>query len=327
VSDPGNYGRIVRNYSAEVSRIVEATDASPEEKQIKEINAGIYCVEIPHLFQNLKLARANNAQGEIYLTELVEILKHNHRKVVAYCHPDAEEVLGVNNRRELAQAGKSLFRRKAEALMDAGVSILDPDCTFVETPVIVGRDTVLYPMTFLEGATIIGEGCRIGANTRIVDSVLGDEVEILGHCVVTEARIGRGARVGPFAHLRPQTELGEEVRIGNFVETKKTRLGRGSKANHLSYLGDAEIGSGVNVGAGTITCNFDGEKKHRTVLEDEVFVGSDTQFVAPVRVRKGAYVGAGSTITKDVPAHSLAIARGKQVVIENWAKLRKKKRS
>jgi bifunctional UDP-N-acetylglucosamine pyrophosphorylase/glucosamine-1-phosphate N-acetyltransferase len=326
IPEPGSYGRIVRNYNSEVARIVEASDASAEEKQIKEINAGIYCAQLSHLFRNLKQAGANNAQGEVYLTELVEILKRDHHKVAAYCHPDAEEVLGVNNRRELARAGKTLFLRKAAELMEAGVTILDPECTYVETPVRVGRDTVLLPLTFLEGETVIGENCRIGAGTRITDSVLGDDVEVLNHCSVAGSRIGRGARIGPFAHLRPETELAEEVRIGNFVETKKSRLGRGSKANHLAYLGDSEIGSGVNVGAGTITCNYDGEKKHKTILEDDVFIGSDSQMVAPVRVRKGAYVGAGSTITKEVPPYALAIARGRQVNIENWVKKRKKKR-
>jgi len=326
LSDLGSYGRIVRNYNSEVARIVEATDASSEEKQIKEINAGIYCVEIDHLFKNLKLVGANNAQGEVYLTDLVEILKKNHAKVAAYCHPEPEEVLGVNNRREHARAAKTLFLRKAAELMDAGVSILDPDGTYVDADVKVGRDTLLYPGTILEGDTIIGEGCRIGPGTRIVSSTLASGVEVLDYCVIRQARLGRGVRVGPFAHLRPETDLAEEVRIGNFVETKKSKIGRGSKANHLAYLGDSEIGAGVNVGAGTITCNYDGEKKHKTVLEDDVFIGSDSQLVAPVKVHRGAYVGAGSTITKDVPPYSLAIARGRQVVVENWVKRRKKKR-
>ena len=325
LEDPGGYGRVVRNYNSEVSRIVEATDATPEQKQIKEINAGIYCAEIGPLFRHLRQAGAGNAQGEVYLTDLVELLKRAHQKVTAYAHPDAEEVLGVNNRRELARAGKTLYLRKAAELMDAGVSILDPPTTFVENGVKVGRDTVLCPHTFLEGATVVGEGCRIAQGTRIVDSILSDGVEVLDHCLIVGSRLGRGVRVGPFAHLRAGTELAEEVRIGNFVETKKSRIGRGSKANHLAYLGDSEIGAGVNVGAGTITCNYDGEKKHKTVLEDEVFIGSDSQLVAPVKVRKGAYVGAGSTITKDVPAYSLAIARGRQVVVEGWAKKRRRR--
>jgi bifunctional UDP-N-acetylglucosamine pyrophosphorylase/glucosamine-1-phosphate N-acetyltransferase len=326
LEEPGNYGRVIRNYNSEVSRVVESTDATPEEVAIREINAGIYCADLKHLFPALRQAGANNAQGEIYLTELVEILKRDHHKVAAYRHPDAEEVLGVNTRQELARATQTLFRRKAEALMAAGVSILDPDSTYVETPVEVGRDTVLYPMTFLEGATVLGEGCRIGPGTRITDSVLGDEVEVRGYTVITGSKIGPRARLGPFAHLRPETELAEEVHVGNFVETKKSRLGRGTKANHLTYLGDSEIGAGVNVGAGTITCNYDGEKKHRTVLEDGVFIGSDSQLVAPVRVRKGAYVGAGSTITKEVPPFALAIARGRQVNVENWAKKRGKRK-
>ncbi|HEV8376626.1 MAG TPA: bifunctional UDP-N-acetylglucosamine diphosphorylase/glucosamine-1-phosphate N-acetyltransferase GlmU [Candidatus Polarisedimenticolia bacterium] len=320
LEDPGNYGRIVRNYNSDVSRIVEATDATSDQKQIKEVNAGIYCVEIEDLFRHLKQAATSNAQGEVYLTDLVELLKKSHRKVTAYAHSEAEEVLGVNNRRELARAGKTLYLRKATELMEGGVSILDPGSTYVEAGVKVGRDTLLSPHTFLEGETVIGEGCRIAQGTRIINSTLAEGVEVLDHCVINGARLGRGVRVGPFAHLRPGTDLADEVRIGNFVETKESRIGRGSKANHLAYLGDSEIGAGVNVGAGTITCNYDGEKKHKTILEDEVFIGSDSQLVAPVKVKRGAYVGAGSTITKDVPAYSLAIARGRQVVVEGWAK-------
>jgi bifunctional UDP-N-acetylglucosamine pyrophosphorylase/glucosamine-1-phosphate N-acetyltransferase len=324
LQDPGGYGRIVRNYNSDVARIVEATDAGPDEAQIREINAGIYCVELKHLFQNLHQAGANNAQHEVYLTDLVEILRKNHQKVAAYCHPESEEVMGVNNRNELARAGKRLFRRKAQELMEAGVTFLDPECTYVESNVRIGRDTVLSPMSFLTGETVLGEACRIGPGTRISDSVLEDGVEILDYCVITGSHLGRDVRVGPFAHLRPGTQLGEAVRIGNFVETKKTVIGRGSKANHLSYLGDSEIGHSVNIGAGTITCNYDGEKKHKTVIEDGVFVGSDSQLVAPVRVRKGSYVGAGSTITKEVPPHSLAISRGRQVVVKDWVKKRRK---
>jgi bifunctional UDP-N-acetylglucosamine pyrophosphorylase / glucosamine-1-phosphate N-acetyltransferase len=325
LEDPAAYGRIIRNYNSDVARIVEASDATPEEKQIQEINAGIYCVELKHLFKNLLQAGANNAQGEVYLTDLVEILKRNHQKVAAYRHPDSEEVMGVNNRRELARAGKRLYLRKAHELMDAGVTFLDPECTYVEANVRVGRDSVLCPMTFLVGDTVLGESCWIGPGTRISNSIVGEGCEILDHCVITQARLGRGVKVGPFAHLRPDTVLAEGVRIGNFVETKKTAIGRNSKANHLTYLGDSEIGEGVNIGAGTITCNYDGERKHKTVVEDGVFVGSDSQLIAPVRVRKGSYVGAGSTITKEVPPYSLAIARGRQVVVKGWARKHKKK--
>ncbi|HEU5179520.1 MAG TPA: bifunctional UDP-N-acetylglucosamine diphosphorylase/glucosamine-1-phosphate N-acetyltransferase GlmU [Candidatus Polarisedimenticolia bacterium] len=327
LQEPGRYGRIVRTYNGEVARIVEASDATPEQKQIREINAGIYCVETAQLFKHLGQAGSDNAQREVYLTDLAEILRRAHQKVSAFTPPDAEEVLGVNNRHELAGAAKTVYRRKALALMEEGVSILDPDCTYVEWDVRVGRDTVLYPMTMLQGGTTIGEDCRIGPGTRISDSVIEDGVHVRDHCVIVQSRVGRGARVGPFAHLRPETDLAEEVHVGNFVETKKSRIGKGSKANHLSYLGDAEIGSGVNVGAGTITCNYDGEKKHKTILEDEVFIGSDTQLVAPVKVKRGAYVGAGSTITKEVPAHALALSRGRQVNVANWAKKKKSRKS
>ena len=320
LKEPQGYGRVVRTYSGDVSRIVEETDATLDEKAIKEINCGIYCVEAAWLWDPLKRARADNAQREIYLTDLVEILRRDGHKVAAYRHPDAEEVLGVNDRRELAAAVRALHRRKANALMDSGVTILDPETTFIDVDVRVAPDTVIEPGVMLRGATDIGRGVAIGAGSRIADSVVGDGTVVLPYCVITQARIGRGCRIGPFAHLRPDTQLDEDVRVGNFVETKKTRMGQGSKANHLTYLGDAEIGRRANIGAGTITCNFDGVSKLRTVIEDEVFVGSDTQLVAPVRVRRGAFIGAGSTITKDVPPYSLALSRAQQVVKEEWAR-------
>ena len=320
VSDPRGYGRVIRNYSGDVSRIVEEADATPEERATQEINCGIYCVDAQSLCRPLKRATRDNAQGEIYLTDLIEILRRDGRKVAAYRHSDPTEVLGVNDRRELAAAGRALYRRKADELMTSGVTLLDPETTYIDADVTVGRDTVIEPGVMLLGRTEIGEEARIGAGCRIVDSKVADGTSILPYCVIASSQIGRSCRVGPFAHLRPETTLEEEARVGNFVETKKARLGRGSKANHLTYLGDADIGMDVNIGAGTITCNFDGTTKHRTVIEDEVFIGSDTQLVAPVRVRKGAFIGAGSTITKDVPSHALAIARGKQVIKENWAK-------
>jgi len=320
VTDPKGYGRVIRNYSGDVSRIVEEPDATPEERATQEINCGIYCVDAQSLCRPLKRATRDNSQGEIYLTDLVEILRRDGRKVAAYRHPDPSEVLGVNDRRELAAAARALYRRRAEDLMIAGVSLLDPESTFIDADVTIGRDTFIEPGVMLLGRTEIGEEVRIGTGCRIADSRIGDGTAILPYCVIASAQIGRSCRVGPFAHLRPETVLEEEARVGNFVETKKTRLGRGSKANHLTYLGDAEIGRGANIGAGTITCNFDGVAKHRTVIEDEVFIGSDTQLVAPVRVRRGAFVGAGSTITKDVPPYALAISRGRQVVKEDWAK-------
>ena len=320
VESPAGYGRIIRTYNGDVSRIVEEADATAEERAIKEINCGIYCVDVAWLWDPLKRARADNAQREIYLTDLVEIPRRDGHKVAAYRHPEAEEVLGVNDRRELAAATRALHRRKANALMVSGVTILDPETTYIDVDVKVGQDTILEPGVMLFGATEIGRGVTIGAGSRITDSVVGDGTALLPYCVVASSRIGRACRIGPFAHLRPDTQLDEEARIGNFVETKKIRMGQGSKANHLTYLGDAEIGKHANIGAGTITCNYDGVQKLRTIIEDEVFIGSDTQLVAPVRVRRGAYVGAGSTITKDVPPYSLAISRAQQVVKEDWAK-------
>jgi bifunctional UDP-N-acetylglucosamine pyrophosphorylase/glucosamine-1-phosphate N-acetyltransferase len=320
VESPAGYGRIIRTYNGDLSRIVEEADATPEEKAVKEINCGIYCIDAVWLWDPLKRARADNAQREIYLTDLVEILRRDGHKVAAYRHPEAEEVLGVNDRRELAAATRALHRRKANILMAEGVTILDPATTYVDMDVKVGPDSILEPGVMLLGATEIGRGVSIGAGTRIADSIVGDGTTILPYCVVAASRIGKSCRIGPFAHLRPDTQLDEEVRIGNFVETKKIRMGQGSKANHLSYLGDAEIGKRANIGAGTITCNYDGVQKLRTIIEDEVFIGSDTQLVAPVRVKRGAYVGAGSTITKDVPPHALAISRAQQVVKEDWAK-------
>ncbi|HKB07618.1 MAG TPA: bifunctional UDP-N-acetylglucosamine diphosphorylase/glucosamine-1-phosphate N-acetyltransferase GlmU [Candidatus Polarisedimenticolia bacterium] len=320
IESPTGYGRIIRTYNGDLSRIVEETDATPDEKSVREINCGIYCVDTTWLWDPLKRARTDNAQGEIYLTDLVEILRRDGHKVAAYRHPEAEEVLGVNDRRELAAATRALHRRKADSLMSEGVTILDPATTYIDVDVKVGPETLLEPGVMLLGATELGRGVSIGAGTRITDSIVGDGTVLLPYCVVAASRIGRQCRIGPFAHLRPDTQLDEEARIGNFVETKKIRMGQGSKANHLAYLGDAEIGKRANIGAGTITCNYDGVQKLRTIIEDEVFIGSDTQLVAPVRVKRGAYVGAGSTITKDVPPHALAISRSQQVVKEDWAK-------
>jgi len=320
VPDPKGYGRVMRTYSGDVSRIVEDSDATTEERTTREINCGIYCADATWLWDPLKRARADNTRKEIYLTDLVEILRRDGHKVAAFRHPDPEEVLGVNDRRELAAAVRALHRRKAAALMEGGVTILDPETAYIDVDVKVGQDTVIEPGVMLRGTTEIGRGVVIGTGSRIADSVVGDGTSILPYCVIAQSRIGRACRIGPFAHLRPETHLEEEVRIGNFVEIKKTRMAPGSKANHLTYLGDAEIGRKANIGAGTITCNFDGVSKLRTVIEDEVFVGSDTQLVAPVRVRRGAFIGAGSTITKDVPPYALAVSRAEQVVKEDWVK-------
>ena len=275
------------------------------------------------LFPILRALKPDNAQGEYYLTDAVHRLLAKGEKVVAHVHEDAEEVLGVNTREELARAGITLYARKAADLMADGVTLLDPDRIWVDPRAKVGRDTVLWPDVVIEGACVLGEHCVVRPGSRLTDVRLGNRVEVRDHCVIADSRIADGAAVGPFAHLRPGTVLAEDVRVGNFVETKKATLGRGSKASHLTYLGDATIGAHCNIGAGTITCNYDGAAKHPTVLEDGVFIGSDTQLVAPVRVGKGAYVGAGSTVTQDVPGGALAISRGRQRNIEGWAARRK----
>ncbi len=323
VQDPTGYGRVVRGANRELLSIVEERDATPAQKKIREINCGLYCASSDALFPALKRTGRSNAQGEHYLPDIFPILRRKGLRVEAYEHSDAEEVLGVNDRSELARAGKVLYMRRAEDLMESGVTIVDPACTYVDPEVEVGRDSVIHPMARLEGRTRIGTGCVIGASVHIVDSVLGDQVIVRDLCVMTDAVIGDAVVIGPFAHLRPGTVLEKGVHIGNFVEVKKSRLGKGSKANHLTYLGDAEIGERCNIGAGTITCNYDGVMKHPTILEDGVFIGSDTQLVAPVRVRRGAYVGAGSTITKDVPEDSLALSRAPQRVVKDWAKHRR----
>ena len=322
VDDPSGYGRVVRDAGGALVSIVEDGDATAAQKRITEINAGLYCADMSVVFAALRRTGRGNAQGEYYLPDLFPILRKQGRRIEAYSHLQAEEVLGVNDRAELARAGKILYIRRALELMESGVTIVDPDCTYIEPGVVVGRDTIIHPMAHLQGRTRIGSGCVIGASSHIKDSTVGNQTLIREMSVITESRLAKGVSIGPFAHLRPGTVLEEGVHIGNFVEIKKSRLGRKSKANHLAYLGDAEIGARCNIGAGTITCNYDGVKKSPTILEDEVFIGSDSQLVAPVKVGKGAYVGAGSTITKDVPAYALALSRAQQRNIEGWVKRR-----
>jgi bifunctional UDP-N-acetylglucosamine pyrophosphorylase/glucosamine-1-phosphate N-acetyltransferase len=325
VADPHGYGRIVRQ-NGRIARIVEERDATDDERRIREINTGIYAFAIAPLFESLRAIGAANAQGEYYLPDLVAIYRRRGLTVETVQTGDVHEVQGINSRSELAEAGAALRRERCEHLMASGVTIIDPAVTYIGSHVTVGPDTILHPNVYLEGNTTIGSGCEIHAGTRIVDSTIGDRVTILNYCVITSASIDDDVRVGPFAHLRPESQVMEGAHIGNFVELKKTTLGKGSKANHLAYLGDAMIGERVNVGAGTITCNYDGEKKHPTIIEDGAFIGSDTQLVAPVRVGKGAYVGAGSSIVEDVPAGSLAIARGRQVNKEGWVERKKEEK-
>jgi bifunctional UDP-N-acetylglucosamine pyrophosphorylase/glucosamine-1-phosphate N-acetyltransferase len=325
LTDPDGYGRIVRDEKGRVVRIVEHKDASAAQRRIAEINCGIYCANASVLMPLLAKLRPNNAQGEYYLTDAVHALIAKGASVVALKHGASEEVLGVNTRAELAAAGAALYARKAEELQNDGVTVLDASRTWIDPRAKIGRDSVVYPDVIVEGPCTIGEDCVIRSGSRLVDMVLGQGVEVKDHCVLQSSRIGDGAQLGPFAHLRPGSIVEANAKVGNFVELKKTRLGKGSKAPHLAYLGDADIGDGCNIGAGTITCNYDGTHKHLTTLEAGVFVGSDSQLVAPVTVGAGAYVAAGTTVTDDVPPGALALSRVRQLNIEGWVARRKKK--
>jgi bifunctional UDP-N-acetylglucosamine pyrophosphorylase / glucosamine-1-phosphate N-acetyltransferase len=325
VDRPDGYGRIVRRDGA-ISAIVEHKDASAEERQIREINSGIYVFDLAPLFGALRRIGTANAQGEYYLPDLVKIFREQGRPVAALTVPDSREILGVNSRKELADVAATLRDRKNEELMAAGVTIIDPGSTWIEADVAVGPDTIVHPGVYLEGRTTIGSVCEIHSGVRVVDSVIGDRVVINNFCVIRQSRIDANAQIGPFAQIRPDSHVQDGAHVGNFVELKKTTLGRGSKANHLTYLGDATIGEKVNIGAGTITCNYDGVNKNPTIIEDGAFIGSDSQLIAPVRVGRGAYVAAGSSITEDVPPESLAIARGKQVNKPGWIARARKKR-
>jgi bifunctional UDP-N-acetylglucosamine pyrophosphorylase/glucosamine-1-phosphate N-acetyltransferase len=319
VDDPHGYGRIVRDFGQGIVGIVEHRDATEDQRSICEINSGIYAFDLAPLFGALKEIGSTNAQGEYYLPDLVTIYRERGLQVETVTAGDPQEILGVNSRKELAELTAILRARRNQELMDAGVTLIDPDTAFIGPDVTIGPDTIIHPNVYLEGPTAIGSNCTIHAGVRIVDSTIEDGVQVNNFCVITESHVSRGAKLGPFAHIRPQSQIGEDAHVGNFVELKKTTLGRGSKANHLAYLGDATIGEKVNVGAGTITCNYDGVHKHPTIIEDGAFIGSDSQLIAPVRVGRGAYVAAGSSITEDVPADALAIARGKQINREGWA--------
>jgi bifunctional UDP-N-acetylglucosamine pyrophosphorylase/glucosamine-1-phosphate N-acetyltransferase len=323
--DPAMYGRIVRDSSGAVVKIVEAKDATAAEKKIDEVNAGIYVFDREHLFDNLRKLSSDNAQGEYYLTDVLGMLRKNGKRIGALVVDDPVETLGVNSRSELATVEEVVQRRVVEALMRDGVTFRNPATVVIDSMVTIGADTVVYPFVTLEGKTKVGRGCVIEPGVHLHNVTVGDNVRLKSGSVAEDAVIEDEATIGPYAHLRPGTQLGKHVKIGNFVETKKAVFGEGSKASHLSYIGDADVGADVNIGAGTITCNYDGVKKYKTILEDGVFIGSDTQLVAPVRIGRGAYVGAGSTITKDVPPDSLALSRVPQKVIEGWATRRKKK--
>jgi len=317
VARPYGYGRILRR-NGQLIGIVEERDATDKQRKIREINSGIYAFELAPLFDSLKQLAAENEQGEYYLPDIVSIYQRLNLPIETITLEDADEIKGINSQGELAEVNAIVRQGKNEELMAAGVTIDNPASTFVDADVTVGPDTVLHPGVILEGQTRIGAACEIHSGSRIVDSTLEDGVTIQNHCVITGSRIAKGARIGPFAHLRPESDIGAEVKIGNFVEIKKAAIGAGTKASHLAYLGDATIGQKVNVGAGTIICNYDGTKKHQTVIEDGAFIGSDSQLIAPVTVGKDAYVASGSSITDDVPAGALAVARGRQVNKPGW---------
>jgi len=325
LADASGYGRVVRAKSAErgVSRIVEDRDADAEEHAIREINVGTYVVDGEFLFSALEKLDPSNAQGEYYLTEIIHLAAEQGRRVAAVVLDNPDEGLGVNTRRQLAEAEQVVRQQIRDRWLDAGVTMIDPALTWIDGAVTIGRDTVLYPNVTLEGTTVIGEDCVLRSSTRLTDCIVGNGVEILDHCVFADSHIEDGAHLGPFVHLRPGVVVRKKAKVGNFVEMKKTDLGEGSKANHLSYLGDTKVGKGVNIGAGTITCNYDGVQKFQTVIEDGVFLGSDTQLIAPVTVGAGAIVAAGTTVTEDVPADALAIARVPQVNCAGWAARRR----
>jgi len=306
LDDPTGYGRVVRDEEGRFEKIVEQKDATSAEKQVKEINAGIYCFETSALFKALERVEPHNAQGEYYLTDVPGILRADGEDVGVYLHTDAREVSGINTRAELADF-ESIIRRRTlrELMLHSGVTFIDPAHTYVSPEAKIGRDCVIYPDVHIEGETTIGDDCEIRSGTRITDSRIGNGVTIKDHCVIVNSQVADNCSVGPFAHLRMNARLEEESAVGNFVEMKKSTLGRKSKAMHLTYLGDASIGERTNIGAGTITCNYDGKDKHQTVIEDEVKIGSDTMLVAPVRVGTGAVTAAGSVVTKDVPPDTL----------------------
>lgn len=306
VEDPAGYGRIIRDQTGDVAKIVEDKDATAEQKKIKEINTGTYCFDSQLLFSALDKIDNDNAQGEYYLTDIIEVFREENNRVAAVVTDDKSETLGVNTRRHLVQAGKILQQRICNQHLNEGVTIIDPENTFIDQEVEIGRDVIIHPFTTIEGKTEIGDETVIGPQSRIVDSKLGSKVAI-EHSVIREAEIGDRTKVGPFAYLRPGTEIGKEGKAGSFVEIKESKVGNQSKVPHLSYIGDATIAEGVNVGAGTITANYDGEEKHRTEIQSQVFIGSNSTLVAPVEIGQGAVTGAGSVVTKDVADNTLVL--------------------
>jgi bifunctional UDP-N-acetylglucosamine pyrophosphorylase/glucosamine-1-phosphate N-acetyltransferase len=323
MDDPTGYGRILRDGLGRVVRIVEQKAATPEQLAIREANMGIYCFRADLFWKHASEIRPDNPAGEFYLTDMAEILTRAGHRVEAMQIADATEALGINNRVELAAVDRLIRDRKARDLMLAGVTIEKPETVSIDCDVEIGIDTIVEPFAQIRGQTRIGENCRIGAGAIVEDSEIADDVEIGPYTIVGSSKLDRGAHAGPFARLRLENHVGEGAHIGNFVELKKTRMGAGAKANHLAYLGDSDIGARVNIGAGTITCNYDGFKKHPTHIGDGAFVGSNSTLVAPIEIGAGAYVGAGSVITQPVPPDSLGIGRAHQVLKEDWARKRR----
>jgi len=325
MADPFGYGRILRDPNGNVAGIVEQKDATAEQQKIQEINTGIYCVAMPLLFEILKTLTNDNAQGEYYLTDLLSKLNAQGKKVAGYVTADSDMVMGINSRRQLAEAESVMRQRILNALMDSGVTIMDPASTFIEKSVRIAPDTIIYPYTWLEGSTTIAGDCEIGPNVRFTNVQVGAGNQIQ-FCYAHDCQVKSQTTIGPYVHLRPDTVIGDKVHIGNFVEVKNSTVDTGTKLPHLTYIGDSDIGSGVNMGCGCITVNYDGKKKHRTKIGDHAFVGCNTNLVAPVEVGADTYIGAGSTITKNVPPDALGIGRARQLNIEGWAKKYKEKK-
>ena len=315
--DPTGYGRIIRGDNGQVLRNVEHKDANEEELSVKEINTGTYCFDNKSLFEALKKVKNDNAQGEYYLPDVFSILREEGALVSAYATEDFDETLGINDRVVLAEAERVMRHRIAEKHMRNGVTIINPDNTYIGADVEIGQDTTIQPGVMIDGKSVIGENCVIGPNSQISNSIIGNET-LVNASVVLDSKVGSNSTVGPFSHIRPESAIGNDVRVGNFVEVKKSTLGDGTKAAHLSYIGDTTAGADVNIGCGTIVVNYDGKNKHQTVIEDGSFIGCNSNLVAPVTIGKGSFVGAGSTITKDVPADALALGRARQENKENY---------
>ncbi len=321
VDNPFGYGRVLRNSQGTVEKIVEQADATDKEKSCKEINSGMYCFNLEDLFRALNSINNNNKQGEYYLTDTIEVLINEGKRVGAFKMSDSTEILGINDRIQLAQATEVIRNRIIKEHMLNGVSFIMPNTNCLDYNVRIGKDTVVYSGTIIEGETSIGENCIIGPNTRVVSSIVDDDVEI-NNSVVLKSSISSGTKVGPFAYLRPNSKIGKKVKVGDFVEVKNSSIGDNTKISHLTYVGDAEVGKNVNLGCGVVTVNYDGKNKSKTIIGDNAFIGCNVNLIAPVEVKNNAYVAAGSTITDQVPEDGLAIARSRQLIKENWVKKR-----